>query len=122
MTMWQFTIPNYSNDGASYADARKEWEHRAIAKAGGLTHVGLTVGQWIDERGKLFYEPMQTYQVGASTEVANDLLADAFELFPDQQALFRAEIGTATIFERPRKIVANTNDTNKALASADLGD
>jgi hypothetical protein len=105
MKLWQFTLPNYANDGASYATARAEWERKARERAGGLTHIGMTVGQWVDA-GKLYYEPMQTYQVAASSDIADELLADAFELFPDQQALFRAEIGTASIVERPRTKIA----------------
>lgn len=105
MQLYAFNLPNRSNDGATdYRDARKAWETRAIATAGGFTYLGVAQGAWSDN-GTLYNEAMHVYQVATRPAFANVLLADAFELFPDQHTIYRAELGTADIFERPHAMV-----------------
>lgn len=102
MRLYQFNIPTHDNSGKSYEAARKRWETMTIAAAGGLTKApGFSEGVWSDQ-GKLYRETMQVYTVATLPSTFKLLLAHAFECFPDQLAIFTADLGEATIHERPQ--------------------
>jgi hypothetical protein len=101
MQLYQFNLPDRSNDGAvDYAHARNVWEEIALAEAGGFTALGKHVGAWRADDGTVYREPMFAYQVATTREGMEALAAKSFALFPDQLAFFVAEVGSARIFER----------------------
>lgn len=79
---------------------RHQWENFAAEIAGGYTRLGEVRGAWRDPNGAMIYEPMMQYQVATTHDQWRRLVALAFELFPNEQAIFWAEIGTATIETR----------------------
>lgn len=115
MKLHQYNLPDRSNDGMTdYCAARAEWERWAIKAAGGVTYVGTAQGRWVDD-GKLYDERMHVYQVALEDGHHDVLMAAAFALFPDQLAIFTAELGTASIVDRP---VALALRTRKNVAEA----
>ena len=102
MRLYEFTIPTHDNAGRSYEQARKRWEAHAIAAAGGLTiQPGFAQGVWVDD-GKEYRDQVTQYRVACEESTFKLLLAHAFECFPDQLAIFTADLGEATIHERPK--------------------
>lgn len=100
MRLYQFNLPHHTNDVQhNYAAERMEWCKRAVSLTGSCNTLGDAFGQWQDG-AKLYREHMHIYQVAGSPQDAQMLLADAFKLFPDQKAIFYAEIGTANIVAR----------------------
>lgn len=111
MKLYQFNLPDRSNDGTvDYHSARLEWSRRAIGYCGGLTSLAPVIGRWVDFEldaaghatnvGKQYNEMMWPVQV-ACGDYREAMLADAFELFPDQVSIFVATIGEASIEARP---------------------
>ncbi len=102
MALYQFNLPEQTNDGlSSYDAAREAWENAALAEAGGFTDLGKQFGAWRDPAtGAVYRETMHAYQVATTRDVADNLATRAFELFPDQLAFFVAELGEARIVER----------------------
>lgn len=101
MKLYQFNLPTHTNAGLSYEAARKRWERHAIAAAGGLTRAfGFADGVWVDGDRK-YLETIAVYQITCEVSTFKLILAHAFECFPDQLAIFTAELGTATIHSRP---------------------
>lgn len=101
MNLYQFNLPEASNDGlVDYGPARSVWEEAAIDEAGGFTSLGRQMGAWRSDDGAIYREPMHGYLVATTRERMEALTARAFDLFPDQLALFVAEVGQARIFER----------------------
>ena len=99
MQLYQFNLPDATNAGVSYAGERLVWENEALKLAGGFTSLGEQQGAWLDPDGRPQWERMHVYQVAASEEAAAALEDKAFRLFPDQQAIFIATIGTARLAE-----------------------
>jgi hypothetical protein len=103
MNLYEFALPHMSNDRkVDYSYARKRWEAAALDVVGGFTGTGVSDGVWRGDDGKGYAESMHGYRVACSPEIKDQLLAKAFELFPDQLAIFASHIGWAEIVERPR--------------------
>lgn len=103
MRLYQFTLPTHDNKGLSYETARKRWERHAIAAAGGITRNDIPQsGVWMDG-GREYRETVMHYTVACEASTFKLLLAHAFECFPDQLAIMTADLGTATIHNRPKK-------------------
>lgn len=101
MKLFEIALPVFENNGRSYEASLLAWEELALERAGGFTRRPDGVGQWGDcDRGRIYEDVMRPYHVACSAETMAALLADAFKLFPDQVAIFVAEIGTATIHYR----------------------
>lgn len=101
MNVYQFVLPDRSNDGLTdYSEARKAWEQAALANAGGFTYQGKVIGGWRDDRGREYVESSHSYQVAAEGAAVNELAAIAFEVFPDQKALFIAKLGVGYTVDR----------------------
>lgn len=98
MRLYQFALPNESNDGVSYAKERDQWEHTALALAGGFTTLGLHAGAWQDtSTGRIYREGVHIYQVACEEPTKINLVQRLNALFRDQTTFYVAEIGTAEI-------------------------
>lgn len=106
MRLYQFTLPVRTNAGLSYELARKTFEREALKLAGGYTAPqSFKRGVW---RGaeRDYKEEVAEYTVACEPATFKALLAVAFEAFPDQEALFTADLGPATIHTRPAEVSA----------------
>lgn len=105
--LYQFTLPCLDNRQRSYEKARKAWEAKAMDLAGGLTILPLAEGAWKSpETGKIYRETVARYDVACDRAVALALVQEACELFPDQEAIFYAELGVARLVYPERKETA----------------
>jgi hypothetical protein len=101
-TLYQFVLPDVANDGVTdYSDARRAFERDALSIAGGYTYLGTAIGAWQD-KGRVFHERNHVYHVAADAKAAARLTNAAFDRFPDQYAIYRAEIGKGAMIERRR--------------------
>lgn len=109
-TLYQFVLPDVANDGVTdYSDARRAFERDALSIAGGYTYLGTAIGAWQD-KGRVFHERNHVYHVAADAKAAARLTNAAFDRFPDQFAIYRAEIGKGAMVERRRADVGETRD------------
>ena len=97
---YEFLLPDRDNAGIVLREERRHWEAHALARAGGFTWSGVVQGSWRDDQMYVQTESMHRYSVACDRIAFQCLLTDAFELFPDQVAIFAAEIGRATIHRR----------------------
>lgn len=104
MNLYEILLPAQDNTGKSTLTARELWLQRALDSVGGFTDRGLVTGTWKDAATGILYpnEPMHAYHVACEDYRWLDLVARAHELFPDQQAIFTAKIGEATIYTKPK--------------------
>lgn len=100
MKLYQFNLPTNTNGGLSYELARKAWEKVALEAAGGYTLAGFSTGVWKGE-ARIYKETMAIYTVACAPGVLATLEAAFWRLFPDQEALFVADLGPAYITQRP---------------------
>lgn len=99
--LYQFALPDETNAGVSYAKQRDQWEHTALALAGGFTTLGLHAGAWQDNKtGRIYREGVHVYQVACELATKTNLVQRLNSLFDDQETFFVAEIGTAEIIAR----------------------
>ncbi len=99
MRVYRFHLPDTGNDGRDYGLARAEWLHQAAFIAGGYTLLGEARGLWRD--GSATYaETMHIVEVAVedgADSVRGHLVALAKQYFPDQLAIYSAEVGQAWI-------------------------
>ncbi len=102
MNLYQIALPHVDNSMRTTEPKREAWLRRVLKKAGGYTKLGVRDGVWRDpQSGQVFDERMHWFSVACAPDVMGQLMQDAFELFPDQKAIFLAKVGTAEIVERP---------------------
>lgn len=100
MNLYEIALPTADNSGNGTWVALGLWEHYALKTAGGYTAMPDARGAWMDTDGKVFNDITRVYRIACTLPQWVLLVAKAFVLFPDQRALFTANIGTAVI-ERP---------------------
>lgn len=101
LKLYRFTLPLATNAGLSTEKARKDWEQEALKLAGGFTLLPFADGAWRDDTGRTMKDRVALYEVGCAPKIGL-ALADCFwRLFPDQEALFIAQLGTASNTLRP---------------------
>lgn len=100
MNLYEIALPARDNAGKDVSGAHRAWQARALWLAHGYTEKLPARGVWQDG-GTTYVDEMIAYQVACDAAVKDKLLAAAFELFPDQLAIFVSQIGTATIHGRP---------------------
>jgi hypothetical protein len=107
MKLFEIALPDVSNSGMSYDIARKCFEDDALEYAEGFTALPAARGVWRakpslgDPSPKTYRDVMHCYRIACDAGTFAILINRAFYLFPDQLAIFHAEIGEATISERP---------------------
>ena len=108
MKYFEIILPLADNKGRLVPQRHKLFQDYALTNAGGLTIVGGEhAGLWSDERtGRIYRDALAIYRVATTDEIFAQIVAEAFRLFSDQEAIFHAEIGTATIASRPPAIAA----------------
>lgn len=106
--LYQFNIPTNTNAGLSYELARKSWAAEALTLAGGYTLLpGFAEGFWKGEGSpRVYKDTMAIYHVACDPVVLKALKVAFWRLFPDQEALFLADLGPAYIEPRPVEDVA----------------
>lgn len=107
--LYQFAIPTNTNEGLSYELSRKAFENTALREAGGYTQLsGFAQGVWLSvgPPERAIKGQLALYHVAALPEVADKLVEAFWPLFPDQQALFIAELGPAYVHNRPAALQA----------------
>lgn len=97
--LYEILLPARTNSGVITTEARMKWEHEALYIAGGYTRLIAADGVWRGER-ETHCDVMIPYHVACNSAQWNALVAKAFELFPDQEAIFTARIGDAEIIGR----------------------
>lgn len=105
MNCYEIALPNVRNADTkgfprSYALERGLWEQEALNAAGGYTCLGNRFGVWRDDDGHVYREGMHWYQIACDKATIAWLLDHAFELFPDQKAIYVVQVGVATIVPR----------------------
>jgi hypothetical protein len=119
-TLYQFVLPDVANDGVTdYSDARRAFERDALSIAGGYTYLGTAIGAWQD-KGRVFHERNHVYHVAADAKAAARLTNAAFDRFPDQYAIYRAEIGKGAMVERRRADIGAEITRDAAKLPADI--
>lgn len=102
--LYEIALPTYPNPAShvsgSHISSREEWLGHALNLAGGYTELGIRTGAWRSDDGRIYKEPMHWYQLACTAECMSSLVDIAFELFPDQEAIFYAVVGRAVIMPR----------------------
>jgi len=89
------------NEGHPLPRSHGLFKAAMLQEAGGYSEVARNVlGQWQDETGRVYTDYSAVYSVACHYDVFMLLLARAWELFPDQEALFWVELGEAHISHR----------------------
>lgn len=114
MRLFQYMVPMRDNNGESNAGARVRFENTLLQVAGGFTRGPTMFGVWADSDGTLYDDTNMPYVVALDFSPGDGVFLARgveskleetdtafFRLFPDQKAMFRAEIGTAQIINRP---------------------
>jgi hypothetical protein len=104
LNLYRYFLPLATNAGLSTERARKAWEAEALKVAGGYTLNAFADGVWQGEGGKVYKDRIAPYDVATDREGAAKLTEAWFKAFPDQEALFVAKLGEATIL--PRELAA----------------
>lgn len=96
--LFQINLPVKRNDGGSYADAIEAFEGEALRLLGGFTRLANAKGAWYSaETGKVYWDECAVYQFACTPRQFSDLGESAGILFPDQECIFMAHIGNASI-------------------------
>ena len=111
MRLFQYIVPLYDNAGKPHDLAKlKDFEGALIGAANGYTKGPRQFGVWFDGVGKEYHDESVAYtvalgdnadHVGDMTRRVEAIDTAFFSIFGDQKALFRSEIGTAAIINRP---------------------
>lgn len=99
MQLWEITLPARDNGGTPLHMAHKNFRRFLLETFGGYTEGETARGAWRDpDTGKVYSESVIPYRIACEAEPSLD---EAFRLFPDQLAIFKAKIGDAEIVNRP---------------------
>jgi hypothetical protein len=105
MNLYQFTLPVYTNNRDSYEKAHAFFQEYVLKTVGGYTDHGQVDGYWKNAEGREFRDRNRIYTVATTPAIQDNLIAKAFDLFPDQEAIYSAQIGEATITMRQTKAI-----------------
>jgi hypothetical protein len=95
MRLFEIILPRATNNGLPYDSAHQAYARWLLDCFGGLTRVE-TVGLWRGE-GQTYTDTGFAYRVATEFDQRDEMVRIARGLFPDQEAFFIAEIGTAEI-------------------------
>jgi hypothetical protein len=107
MRLFTLKLPRVGNDGRDYASALVAFEAETIAQAGGCTIGNTQQGSWAGPDGTIYRDRVVPFEIACDAATFGKLTAKAFDLFPDQLALFAACGADAMILDRPH--TANDN-------------
>lgn len=114
MNLYQIALPDTTVQFQPHQAARNharqmrdKWVSHALSLAGGYTELGSRAGAWSDPMSvDTVVETMHWYQVATDTKTMGSLVEIAFDLFPDQKAIFYANVGRAIIMPRHERTKA----------------
>ncbi len=99
MRLYEITLPLATNDGATYHSAHADFTTWLVDVFGGYTAT-MQNGAWRGPDGALYCEPSVAYRVASDlADAPRMLLHRAKELFPDQLAIFWANMGEGHVHE-----------------------
>jgi hypothetical protein len=101
MILYEILLPVQDNSHQDMAAAHELFRAFLVDENGGYTMGRIQTGAWCNELGVVMYDYMVPYRVACDAVAWRKIVASAFDLFPDQLAIFHAKIGEATIEERP---------------------
>jgi hypothetical protein len=102
MNVYQIALPCSYDPSLPFGSLEvSKWVERALDAAGGYTYLGKRLGAWMDGTGLVHTEQMHWYEVACDRDVWNVLVHYAFDLFPNEQAIYTAKAGEAEIIARP---------------------
>lgn len=105
--LYLFTLPVRTNAGLTCELSRKRWAGEALKLCGGVTEPqSFNRGVWDNGDGQTYREEVAEYKVACTPKQYATLLDAAFREFPDQEAIFTADLGEAFINTRPAVKVA----------------
>jgi hypothetical protein len=96
----EILLPITDNDGRSMFHSLYAFENYALCMAGGFTKCSPVEGVWRNAALESVTDNLIPYRVMCSPIQWNLLVKRAFELWPDQEAIFHVEFGDATIATR----------------------
>ena len=99
---YEIQLPMLDNRERDMTAARNKWQRAALAIAGGFSMLPQIRGTWQGAE-RAYEEVMQPYHIACSAAEFGRLVETAFELFPDQEAIFTAELGRADIRAKAKK-------------------
>lgn len=102
MRSYLLALPLTDNAGKDTNAAHATFQKIALSVAGGYTKRPSGEGAWQDpETGRVYYDRMVPYVFACERGTFDVVKRVAFDLFPDQLALFWQELGEVTIENRP---------------------
>ena len=101
MNLYEILLPVTNNDGERMHLAHGRLQDFLLETIGGYTECPNVEGAWRNDTGLVMYDKSVPYRVTCHSEDWRKIVARAFELWPDQQAIFHTKLGEATIEERP---------------------
>lgn len=106
MNLYKIVLPQSHNDGNDAIRAHLAFQDFLLATVGGFTRGRLSYGVWQSEVDGVFTENVIPYEIACEDDKWSQIVAKASELFADQQAIFTAVIGSASIVELSPKVAA----------------
>lgn len=98
---YEILIPRLTNSGARYQNNEHgRFEDAVFRAAGGFSALPEVAGAWRNSNGKAFWECMIPYRIMCHEQTMQQLIAEAFRLFGDQEAIFCADIGHGHVYTR----------------------
>jgi hypothetical protein len=101
MNLYEILLPVQDNAHKDMAAAHELFRAFLVDENGGYSMGRIQSGAWRAGNGMIMYDYMVPYRVACEPNDWRKIVARAFELWPDQETIFHARIGEATIEERP---------------------
>ena len=105
MKLFEILLPLHNNSGISMHLAHVQFQAYALHIAGGFTKCGVVEGAWRNDAGIKMVDYLLPYRVMCSPEQWAQIVARAFALFPDQEAICHSHIGECTIEPHSRPAI-----------------
>ena len=100
-SLMRIIVPVKDNTGRQMMAGHTQFRDTIIGVSGGVTEI-YVIGHWRGFDGILSSEVGMAYDFTVRTDLELETIKRAFwRLFPDQKALFVAQLGYASIEERP---------------------
>lgn len=109
LKLFEIQLPQRDNAGRYCTLALQAFEQYALTIAGGFSRCPPVEGAW-QELGmaKVYSDTMIPYRIASTDRGFKQIREHAFQLFPDQIAIFTAELGTAEITYRDKPVHVKT--------------
>jgi hypothetical protein len=93
--LYEITLPIYDNSGKQTETAHNLFKKVILETVGGYS-TSSGYGTWRDETGHIYEDKNIVYRIACEYHIfEREILPKAFELFPDQLAIFHGDVGWA---------------------------